>query len=132
GPLTPPWMSPLNNPLVLVHGPARWLGAARIVFRYAASVFDPAQRLYACGLPECGAAGAGDWRAWLGLSIMAALVDAPFLLRRRAPLAAAGFAWCTVFFLPVSSLLVAGPGYAERLAYLPFLGLSLAAAPAAG
>src|SRR5207244_637478 len=41
------------------------------------------------------------------------------------------FAWCAVFFLPVSSFIVAGPGYAERLLYLPFLGLSLAAATGA-
>jgi hypothetical protein len=130
-PLTRPWMSPLNNPLVLVQGPARWLGAARNVFRYAASVIDPGYRLYACGVPDCGAASAGDWRAWLGLLIMAAIVAAPFFLRRRDPLAAAGLAWCAIFFLPVSSFFVAGPGYAERLLYLPFLGLSLAAAAGA-
>jgi tetratricopeptide (TPR) repeat protein len=130
-PLTRPWMSPLNNPLVLVQGPARWLGAARNVFRYAASVIDPGYRLYACGVPDCGATSAGDWRAWLGLLIMAAIVAAPFFLRRRNPLAAAGLAWGAIFFLPVSSFFVAGPGYAERLLYLPFLGLSLAAAAGA-
>ena len=129
--LTPPMISAVNNPLVMAHGPARWLGAARIVFRYAAGILDPVQRLYACGTPDCGPAGAGDVRAWLGLLIVAALIASPLLLRRRNPLGAAGLAWCAVFFVPVSNFLVAGPGYAERVLYLPLIGLTLAGAAGA-
>jgi tetratricopeptide (TPR) repeat protein len=64
--------------------------------------------------------------AWLA-TLLAAL-----LLLRRAPLAAAGLAWIFLPLLPVMQLVPVGVLLAERLLYLPSVGLCLAAAAGVG
>jgi tetratricopeptide (TPR) repeat protein len=122
-------VTPQENPLLLASSPLeRLLGASRVFLeRYVAGLVDPGRRLYECSAWACGPAPAEDALAWAGLALALLVAVAPLLLWRRSPVAAAGLAWFTLFFLPVSNFLVLSPAlYGERLLYLPVLGLELA------
>jgi hypothetical protein len=130
GLLVPSTNEPLHNPLVSLGFFARELGAARVFLSpYVTGLLVPWRRLYDCSRDACGPASPSDPVAWAGLLLWLALLAAPFLLRRRAPAAAAGLAWFVLFFLPGSNFVVKGPTiYGERLLYLPGMGLFLAVA----
>jgi protein O-mannosyl-transferase len=84
---------------------------------------------YAARLPTLSAPTPGfavATAAWLATAVAA------LLLRRRAPLAAAGLAWIFLPLLPVMHLIPVGVLLAERLLYLPSVGFCLAVAAAAG
>jgi protein O-mannosyl-transferase len=62
----------------------------------------------------------------LGGLLIAGLLGSVFMLRRRAPAAALGFAWFGLTILPASNLVVrADILLAERTLYLPSVGLAL-------
>jgi tetratricopeptide (TPR) repeat protein len=84
---------------------------------------------YAARLPTLTAPTPGFWLATVAWVATAA---AALLLRRRAPLVAAGLAWIFLPLLPVLQLIPVGVLLAERLLYLPSVGLCLAAAGALG
>jgi hypothetical protein len=117
-----------SNPLLGAGPWERVLGAGRIFLeRYLAGVLEPGRRLYDCSARECGPSAVSDPLGWVGLGVALVAVLSPLLLRRRSRLAAAGMAWFVLFFLPVSNLVVLSPSiYAERLLYLPMLGLNVA------
>jgi hypothetical protein len=131
GALYAPWTnSPLHNPLLASGEVGRVFGAARVFLtHYLAGIFDPWRRIYDCSAKACGPATPSDGLAWTGLVLAIAVGLSPMLLRRRSPSAAAGLAWCVLFFLPVSNFVVLGPTiYGERLLYAPAIGLSISVA----
>ncbi len=66
-------------------------------------------------------------RVWLGALALAALTLAAWSLRRRAPALWTGWVWMAAMLLPVIGLVQVGTQfYADRYAYLPLLGLTLA------
>lgn len=130
GALLLPWTNgSLRNPLVTLGFFARELSAANVFLtKYLLGIVLPWRRIFDCSANACGPASFADPVAWIALVVWLAFLIAPFLLRTRAPLAAAGLAWFILFFLPGSNFLVTGPTiYGERLLYLPCIGLFLAA-----
>jgi len=123
-------IDPIGNPLLDAALPGRVLGAAAtLAHPYLTGLVVPTRRLYDCSAAECGPAGPGDPLAWAGIALVAAVVAAPFLLRRRAPGAAAAIAWAGMLMLPASNLLFLGPTvYGERLLYATAPGICVAAA----
>lgn len=116
------------NPLRAAGVGGRVFGAGHVFLeRYVLGLIDPRRRLYDCSAQACQASGPGDPLAWVGLLLFASLVVLPLVLRRRAPVVAAGVAWFVIFFAPVSNFFVpATLSYGERLLYVPLFGLALA------
>lgn len=73
------------------------------------------------------AAGFGDPRALLGLTLCGALAAAAFLARRRRPLVTAGVGWYLISLAPVSHVFPHHELFAEHYLYIPLFGLALAA-----
>jgi hypothetical protein len=124
-PIRPDYMS---NPLIIDGTAGRIWGAGRVfALRYLPGFFDPTRRLIECGPGECMPATAHDLWAWAGWGLMVLLVSSPILLWSRSRVAAAGMAWFVIFFFPVANFVVPSTtAYAERLVYLPAMGLALA------
>lgn len=81
------------------------------------------------GPPALRVDGVFGIEAWLGGLILVVLVAAFLLARTRRPVAAFGLWWAAVMWLPVSSLVVpAGLMLAERVLFLPTVGLAIAIA----
>ena len=63
--------------------------------------------------------------------LLALLVTAPFLLRKRAPLLAFGLAWFLLILLPALNINAIGENYfTERYLYIPSFGMAIFAATA--
>lgn len=120
----------LTNPLVTGTAFEAFLGAGETFWaRYLRVIVDPGYHLYLCSAPACGPRGPESIGAWLGLAAMAALVVTAIVCIRRAPIVSLGLGWFLVLFLPISNLLVVGPAlYAERLLYVPLMGVVVLAA----
>lgn len=133
-----------RGPSLAVAAEARWfpvgtpgahvaLTMSRVMGEYLRILAFPAflggDFAYAARLPTLTAPTAGfavATAAWLATAVAA------LLLLRRAPLVAAGLAWIFLPLLPVMHLIPVGVLLAERLLYLPSVGLCLAAAAASG
>ncbi len=119
---------PLDNPAAAAGWWPRVLTAAWVQLRYAWLCLAPVQLSSDYSFDAIPVARSlADPRALGGLAFLAALVAATVWgFRRSRPVALAVLAWVG-FFLPSSNLLFAtGTIMAERLAYLPSLGLCLA------
>lgn len=120
----------LDNPSAFVGGLSRVLTGLWVQLLYIGKVCWPASLSsdYShASIPVV--AGFGDPRAWAGLAMAAAFVVAAVRCWRRSRCAVVALAIWVLFFLPSSNLLFpAGTLMAERLAYLPSLGVCLLAA----
>jgi hypothetical protein len=81
------------------------------------------------GFDQIALATLSDWRAWLALAVIAAILAAVVARRRKDP----ALFWAAGFFaialLPVSNLIFPiGATMAERFLYLPSIGFAIAAA----
>jgi tetratricopeptide (TPR) repeat protein len=81
------------------------------------------------GFDQIALATVADWRAWLALAAVSAILAAAVARRRKDPILfwAAGF--FAIALLPVSNLIFPiGATMAERFLYLPSIGFAIAAA----
>jgi len=109
---------------------ARFATAVLSTFAYVAQAFWPARLAFFYPHPafvtphEFAPLGA---RVWLGAAVLAALSLGAWRLRARVPAVFVGWSWMGLMLLPVIGLVQVGSQfYADRYAYLPLLGLTLA------
>ncbi len=115
----------LENPLVLLSPPLRVLNALTLAVRYAIRTLVPFglsadHSAHALAI----AMGYADWRAWSGALILSAAAFAAWRVRLPRPLVLFGFLLFAGALFPASNVpFVVGTIYAERLMYLPAVGL---------
>ncbi len=117
----PPW---IDNPLVAAAAPARLANAILLQGRYLAKMILPWRLSLDYGFAQTTALPIFPWGLFVALALLAAWAVVLEVLRRRAPSAAflwafipAAFAVTGNFAFPIGTI------FAERLAYLPLLGL---------
>ena len=104
--------------------------AALGFWRYVADTFWPVGLAFY--YPHPAQVDPGRWQplgpaTWLALAGLVALAVGAWSLRRRAPAVPAGLAWMALMLLPVIGLVQVGAQFvADRYAYLPQVGLTLA------
>ncbi len=122
-------ISQVENPLVVMSAPLRILNAANLLFMYPAKTFVPVHMAAdhsANALPV--ATSLTDPTSWWGLALLAVLLAGVIALFRKGhtlPLFGVLLFLGTLF--PLSNfLVVVGPPYADRLAYVPSIGILIA------
>jgi tetratricopeptide (TPR) repeat protein len=122
----------LDNPLSVLPTADRWLGAISVLGRYLALIVWPRPLSvdYSYDALGIGEGFRGDGYAVFALLALVALGYAAWRTRRQAPVFAFGFLLEAASYSIVSNtLFVVGTAMAERLFYLPTVGLCLAGAP---
>jgi protein O-mannosyl-transferase len=107
----------------------RWMTSGRVFLRYIRLVLVPVDIAGDYDFNSIPIAKLGDWDAWLGLVLMGVLVGLAWSQRRRNWVVSFGLLFTIIAFIPTSNLIMPiSILMAERLLYLPMIGISLAAA----
>jgi Flp pilus assembly protein TadD len=118
---------PLYNPMVDAPAPARWLTAAAVVSRYARLLVWPARSAHLYSYAEVQVSQGLGAAELAGALLVVGTLLATALALRRTPGLGLALALTPIAFFPVSNFPFAiGTGMAERLLYLPSVGLCLA------
>lgn len=121
-----------EQPAIALSGvdfPDRALTFLAVVPEYARLLLWPFHLQAEYGPPQIPIGGPFGPRHLIGLGVVIAVVWAVIRWRRAAPVAAFGLFWGIVTLAPVSNLLTAtGIVMAERVLFLPSIGVALAAA----
>jgi len=128
GRLVGPAPDVLNNPAVEASGADRVLFGLSLVHRAMAQLLVPARLSAEYGFAEIVVPAGPGATVLLGAAWAALLGAAAWICRRRAPLVTVGSAFLLAGLALLSNVPVLLPtAYAERLLYLPSLGLAIVA-----
>jgi tetratricopeptide (TPR) repeat protein len=115
----------LNGTLTLLQ---RWMTSGRVFLEYFRLLAAPAQIASDYDFNSIPVAGIGDWDAWLGLALVAALLVLALRLARVRPAASLGIFFFFIALLPVSNwIMPIALLMAERFLYTPIFGFALLA-----
>jgi protein O-mannosyl-transferase len=107
----------------------RWMTSGRVFLRYLQLVFAPLDLVGDYDFNTIPIAHPGDLDAWLGILFVSAVVAAAFWFRRRNWAVSMGLLFTFIAFIPASNwIMPISILMAERLLYLPMIGLALAGA----
>ncbi len=107
----------------------RWMTSGRVILRYVELVFAPVDLVGDYDFNTIPIAHPGDWVAWLGILVIAAVLAIAWWFRRRDWVISMGLLFAITALIPASNwIMPISILMAERFLYLPMIGLALAGA----
>jgi protein O-mannosyl-transferase len=106
--------------------PTRLASALAVCERYVQLLLFPHPLISDLGYPQLVPVGFGDWRAWVGLLALAALLGWALAHLRRKHVLSFAILFFLIAFAPASNLFrLVGTSYGERLLYVASFGFAL-------
>lgn len=107
----------------------RWMTSGRVFLRYLRLTLAPVDLAGDYDFNTIPIAHPGNWDAWLGIGVVAGVLAAAYWFRRRNWSVSMGLLFAVTALVPVSNwIMPISILMAERLLYLPMIGLALAGA----
>ena len=109
----------------------RWMTSGRVFLRYLALVLAPVDLVGDYDFNTIPIAHPGDWDAWIGIAVVAAVLFAVWWFRHRNRVVSMGLVFAVTALIPASNwIMPISILMAERFLYLPMIGLAIVAAVA--